>query len=313
MVKLSNVVCHEKHNGYEDSQVKPILYFRRAMPDILFFVPLFVCFRATSSSPSVLYMAEGTPVAHCPSDLVDEIDAEEMQDQAAHNVVGERPAEALQLARCSLVGGRGCFHTSRGKPWGTRSCSLPWSGYGGRLDLVSNCRYPHRWHHVLVRTNCPTVPQKPDRKALKGYRQRQFPIIHTLSLVLGTHIVAGKDTVEELQGADDGEKGEKHVEELRPLGGLVHVVIVNVAQDLVPVGRTDGGLGLGWGRDGASCRGASRDGRGGGGRGLAGVLLGRHVGLRFVPDVEWMVVVSMVWQGWSFRVPIPESSKVACV
>lgn len=94
-----------------------------------------------------------------------------------------------------------------------------------------------------------------------------------------THIVAGEDAVEELQRAHDGEKYEKNVEKFRPLGRLGHVVVVNVPQDLVPVGRARSGLGLGHSdRHGAGCRGANLDRRGGGRRGLAGVLPGRHSG-----------------------------------
>ncbi len=108
-----------------------------------------------------------------PLALVDEVDAEEVQDQAAYNEVGECPGYAVSLPFNSTI--------TKGE---LRVC-LPLGGYRRELGLVRlgglhserRCRllvslFPTAASvsvNIPVRTNWPTVAEKPERKALNGW------------------------------------------------------------------------------------------------------------------------------------------------
>lgn len=100
--------------------------------------------------------------------LVDEVDAEEMQDQAANDVVGE--CSVARVRRDAAMGYQG-EQTSRETLKGNRSCWTGWSELAMKLGTTSASLplslNPHT-NNIPVRTNCPTVAEKPDRKALKG-------------------------------------------------------------------------------------------------------------------------------------------------
>lgn len=83
-----------------------------------------------------------------------------------------------------------------------------------------NCQYAFdivylgNVEHSPVNTNCPTVAEKPERKALKGYP----PIISTSvpnhpqplpPMPKLAYIVSSQNAIKELQGTDDGQKSHK--------------------------------------------------------------------------------------------------------
>lgn len=131
------------------------------MPDI----PL--ASNSMKSFANVLYM-RGILTPHNPflHLLVDEVEAEEVQQQTAKDVVGER-SEGNALATDGGVWNRRVVCTSRARSWESPACWPGSIGYVGRPHNVSS-RPQNRRAHSLVRTNCPTVPQKPDKKALNG-------------------------------------------------------------------------------------------------------------------------------------------------
>lgn len=99
-----------------------------------------------------------------------------------------------------------------------------------------------RYEDVLVKTNCPTVAPKPERKALKGCDEALAPNQSSYqkaspSSSPATYVIAGQDAVEKLQCAHNGNESEEHVNELRPLWRFVHVILVDVLQHLVPIRR----------------------------------------------------------------------------
>lgn len=73
------------------------------------------------------------------------------------------------------------------------------------------------------------------------------------------YVVASEDTVDELQRADHSNESQKYINELRPLWRLLHIIIIDVLQDLVPA-RDAGAL-----RDSGLGR-CACGGRGGGSR-----------------------------------------------
>lgn len=128
-----------------------------------------------------------------------------------------------------------------------------------------------RHEYIPVRTNCPTVAEKPDRKALKGWMQVSiWCISHDAT---GTYVVASKHAVEELESSNGHEEDEEDVNQLGALGGVLDIVVVDVLQHLVPAIAALLRLWL-RGRGGCGSAGLrSSSGRGGD---VAGVLLGRH-------------------------------------
>lgn len=103
----------------------------------------------------------------------------------------------------------------------------------------------------------------------------------------GAYVVASKDAVDELQRTDHSNERKKDINQLRPLRRLLHIVVVDVLQHLIPT-RDAGSFGENRPRRSGSRRsrrGSWRNGTSSGGaglsccrsrgRGVAGVLL-RH-------------------------------------
>lgn len=115
------------------------------------------------------------------------------------------------------------------------------------VPLFRRERFSH-FPHALPRKKSPSCTPHTQRKKNRAEK---------------AYVVARKNTVKELQRADDNEEGHEDVDELRALRGVVDVVVVDVGEDLIPVlgaaalcCRSRAGLGL---------RGhGSRDGGGGG-------------------------------------------------
>lgn len=142
-----------------------------------------------------------------------------------------------------------------------------------KLDTTSApplLEYGHEY--ILVRTNCPTVAEKPDRKALKGCMQ--VSIWYVSHDAPGTYVVASKHTVEELESSDGHEEDEEDVNQLGALGGILDVVVVDVLQHLIPA-IAAALLSL-WLRGRGGCGSAGLRSNSGRGGDVAGVLLGRH-------------------------------------
>lgn len=82
-----------------------------------------------------------------------------------------------------------------------------------------------------------------------------------------TYVVSSNNAVQELQGANNDQKGHEDINQLGALGRALDVVVVNVGQDLVPVlGATAGALGGHGDGYGLGLRGHCARDRGGGGR-----------------------------------------------
>lgn len=94
--------------------------------------------------------------------LVDKVDAKKMQDQAAHDKIG-----------------KGAFGRDRGEIALVGLGSLDAKGSFCRISLASSLFGRGRaGESIPVRTNWPTVAEKPERKALNGYHR------HIISLPL---------------------------------------------------------------------------------------------------------------------------------
>lgn len=130
--------------------------------------------------------------------------------------------------------------------------------------------FESRYEYIPVRTNCPTVAEKPDRKALKGYVL--VSIWYVSHDAPGTYVVASKHAVEELESPDGHEKDKEHVNQLGALGGILDIVVIDVLKHLVPAIAALLSLWL------RSCGGCGSAGLHSSGRGgdVADVLLGRH-------------------------------------
>jgi hypothetical protein len=142
---------------------------------------------------------------------------------------------------------------------------------------------------LAVRTNWPTVAEKPERKALKGY----------MSWLAGeeecdegawAYVVSTNDTVEELKNADQDEEGHEDVNQLDTLRSILNIAVPHSQSDLLSIWRVaDSGLdrgglhrrgnGLGrlrWSRCLSVGRLGGRRGDNWGRRRSGGVLLGSH-------------------------------------
>ena len=164
---------------------------------------------------------------------------------------------------------------------------------------------------LTVRTNWPTVAEKPERKALKGcveilssarrtrnstLPQVQWPmdqrLLHVFSPRDGkhgyTHKVASNHAVGKLQHAHGDQEDEESIEQLHALRRLVDVLVPDADADLLQVlcaahlaAGAGGGFvgGASWlaGGGGDDGCGFGCAGRGGGRGGSGGDLLGSHV------------------------------------
>ena len=77
--------------------------------------------------------------------------------------------------------------------------------------------------NIPVRTNCPTVAENPDKKALKGYKS-PISIDPYISPDV-TYIVSSNNTIHKLQDSNNDQKRHKHINQLRPLWRIVEVFL----------------------------------------------------------------------------------------
>ena len=89
-----------------------------------------------------------------------------------------------------------------------------------------------------VSTNCPTVAENPDRKALKGYQLvSHYPSSNTLCYAIrsSTYVVSNYNTVHKLQHSNHHQESHERINELRPLRRLIHIFLPYRVQDLAGV------------------------------------------------------------------------------
>ena len=148
----------------------------------------------------------------------------------------------------------------------SRTCWCRWFGYAAMLDsqylvVVVVVVVVRKRADLPVRTNWPTVDEKPDRKALKGWTLASFVLSYfsRLSLMsfsssrlstsvsfpylpvsasVKTYIIAGQHAVRKLQHADRHQKGHKRIQKLRPLRCRLQVVLQQVVKHVLEcIGR----------------------------------------------------------------------------
>lgn len=91
-----------------------------------------------------------------------------------------------------------------------------------------------------------------------------------------TNIVACEDAVQKLQSANDCQEEQEHINQLCSLGRVLHVILVYVEKDLVPVGAATFGSRLGRVRGPRCSDGLLNDRCGRVRRDRACVLFGSH-------------------------------------
>ena len=87
---------------------------------------------------------------------------------------------------------------------------------------------------LAVSTNWPTVAEKPERKALKGYmswlaRDRECDEGGR------AYVVATNDTVEKLEDANQDEEGHEDINQLDTLGSILNIAVPHGQSDLLSV------------------------------------------------------------------------------
>lgn len=152
-----------------------------------------------------------------------------MKDQTADYVVRECSSANRQYKNR----GARCARTSLYKTYLSGDTD-------GKSDLFPSAVWIRR---EAVRTNWPTVAEKPERKALKGYclgvmvsfypsRCGDSSFVWPVSVL--SYIIAREDAVEELERADGDEEGHEGIEELGPLRRVLDIVVGDVGYHLVP-------------------------------------------------------------------------------
>lgn len=105
-----------------------------------------------------------------------------------------------------------------------------------KLRAVSLSKLSMAIGNIPVKTNWPTVAEKPDRKALNGcnYRRQQcFVDGIVMKWIRLTYIVANEQAIDELQYSHDDQEGHEYIYELRPLRGGVQVVLPYRERDVL--------------------------------------------------------------------------------
>jgi hypothetical protein len=142
-----------------------------------------------------------------------------MQDQASKYIVHERPCKQLAKIRDHR---RRQPLTSLETPPQNPPCFLCLSVFVKRL-FQSACAPHHSLRgHVPVKTNCPTVAENPDKKALNGCKiiSNNTPMIR-----ICTHVVPSNHAVNELKHSNHNQKAHKHINQFRSLTRSIQIVL----------------------------------------------------------------------------------------
>lgn len=103
--------------------------------------------------------------------LIDKVDAKEVQNHATKNVICECSIKILIGGHHDLTR---ILHTSQVKSKKSLLYFPHLSAFARRL-FCQLCNFKFLdLHYIPVKTNCPTVAENPDRKALNGYLFNQY-------------------------------------------------------------------------------------------------------------------------------------------
>jgi hypothetical protein len=146
-------------------------------------------------------------------------------------------------------------------------------------QLVSLLPQLESEHNSPVSTNCPTVAEKPERKALNGYFKSKVSTAPSSCHILiqgkgNAYVIPSNNTIHKLQHPNHNQKRHENINQLRPLRRRIQIILPYPQRDLLRALVVRGFLANR--RDGAGARAADLCCCCGRGCGLAGGAFGCH-------------------------------------